>query len=46
VSSGGFYLGLAYMVVLVVVLVYVGIIAMKLARMRGDIAALRDQRQA
>lgn len=45
-STGGFYLALAYTVVLVLVLVYVGIIALKLARMRADIAALRDRRGA
>jgi hypothetical protein len=44
VSSGGVYLALAYTVVLVLVLLYVGIIAMKLGRMRRDIAALRDAR--
>ena len=43
-SSGGIYLALAYMVVLVLVLLYVGIISMKLGRMRRDIAVLRDAR--
>ena len=43
-SSGGIYLALAYTVVLVLMLLYVGIIAMKLGRMRRDIAALRDAR--
>ena len=43
-SSGGSYLALAYLVVLLLVLLYVGIIAMKLGRMRRDIAALRDAR--
>jgi membrane protein required for beta-lactamase induction len=41
-SSGGTYLALAYLVVLLLVLLYVGIIAMKLGRMRRDIVALRD----
>lgn len=43
-SSGGTYLALAYTVVLVIVLLYVGIIASKLGRMRDDIATLREQR--
>jgi hypothetical protein len=45
VSSGGVYLALAYVVVLVLVLLYVGIIAMKLGRMRRDIALLSDERE-
>jgi hypothetical protein len=44
VSSGGVYLAVAYTVVLVLVLLYVGIIAMKLGRMRREIALLRDER--
>jgi hypothetical protein len=44
VSSGGVYLALAYTVVLVLVLLYVGIIAMKLGRMRRDLALLGEKR--
>jgi hypothetical protein len=42
-SSGGMYLALAYTVVLVVVLAYVGIITLKLDRMRRDLSALRAE---
>jgi hypothetical protein len=42
VSSGATYLALAYTVVLVLLLLYVGIIAMRLGRMRHDIAVLRE----
>jgi hypothetical protein len=42
VSTGGFYLALAYTVVLAIVLLYVGIIALKLGRMQSDILWLRD----
>jgi hypothetical protein len=44
VSSGGIYLALAYLVVLALVLLYVGIIALRLGRMRADIASLRAAR--
>ena len=43
-SSGGVYLALAYLVVLALVLLYVGIITLRLGRMRADIAALRVAR--
>jgi len=44
VSPGAIYLALAYTVVLVLVLLYVGIIAVRLGRMRDDIAALRESK--
>ena len=45
-SSGGAYLAAAYVVVLVTLLVYVGIIAAKLGRLRRQVAELpaRDER--
>ena len=41
-SSGGTYLAAAYVIVLFVLLVYVGIIGAKLARFSREIARLRD----
>jgi hypothetical protein len=42
-SSGGTYLALAYLVVLGLTLLYVGIIGLKLSRMRLELAALRGR---
>jgi len=43
VSGGGFYLGLAYVVVLALLLLYVGIIALKLGRLRRQLDEVRDE---
>ena len=45
-SSGGTYLAAAYVVVLFILLVYVGIITAKLARFGRQLAELRERERA